>query len=125
MRASFSPSPVFNKGIPLVRCTFVAVSNLSSTKSLLFILSTRSGTGGIVGSVELLKKVWEILKVGGAPLGLVLNPQKCEWSWLRANRDAPSPIVGVPVTPTDEIQMLGVPLGSQEFVEKFVERELL
>ena len=36
--------------------------------------------GGIVGSVELLKKVWEILEVGGAPLGLVLNPQKCEWS---------------------------------------------
>ena len=51
--------------------------------------------GGIVGSVELLKKVWEILKVGGAPLGL--NPQKCEWSWLRANCDAPSPINGVPV----------------------------
>ena len=64
--------------------------------------------GGIVGSVELLKKVWEILKVGGAPLGLVLNPQKCEWSWLRANRDDPSPIEGVPVTPIDEIQISGI-----------------
>ena len=38
--------------------------------------------GGIVGSPELLLKVWEILKAGGEPLGLVLNPQKCEWSWL-------------------------------------------
>ena len=54
---------------------------------------------GIVGSVELLKKVWEILKVGGAPLGLVMNPQKCEWFWLRANCDARSPIDGVPGTP--------------------------
>ena len=54
----------------------------------------------------------------------MLNPQKCEWSWLR-DCDDPSPIEGVPITPTDEIQLLGVPLGSQEFVEKFVKRELL
>src|SRR4051794_27009027 len=70
-------------------------------------------------------KVWDILKVGGVPLGLVLNPQKCEWSWLRADCKLPSPIDGVPITPTDEIQILGVPLGSQEFIEKFVKRELL
>jgi hypothetical protein len=76
--------------------------------------------GGIVGSPELLMK-----KVGGVPLGLVLNPQKCEWSWLRADCKLPSPIDGVPITPTDEIQILGVPLGSQEFIEKFVKRELL
>ena len=53
------------------------------------------------------------------------EPPEAEWPWLRADCDDPSPIVGVPVTLTDEIQMLGVPLGSQEFVEKFVERELL
>ena len=38
--------------------------------------------GGIVGSPELLLKVWEILKTGGVPLGLELNSKKCEWSWL-------------------------------------------
>ena len=81
--------------------------------------------GGIVGSPELLQKVREILKAGGMPLGLELNPTKCEWSWLRADCKLPSPIVGVPVTPTDEIQILGVPLGSQEFIEKFVKRDLL
>ena len=31
--------------------------------------------GGIVGSPELLLKVWEILKAGGEPLGLVVNPR--------------------------------------------------
>jgi len=34
--------------------------------------------GGIVGSPELLLKVWEILKKGGVPLGLELNSKKCE-----------------------------------------------
>ena len=38
--------------------------------------------GGIVGPTDLLLKVWEILKAEGPPLGLVLNPTKCEWSWL-------------------------------------------
>jgi hypothetical protein len=38
--------------------------------------------GGIVGSPELLFKVWDILKTEGPPLGLQLNPTKCEWSWL-------------------------------------------
>jgi reverse transcriptase-like protein len=74
--------------------------------------------GGIVGSPELLMKVWDILKEGGVPLGLVLNPQKCEWSWLRADCKLPSPIDGVPITPTDEIQILGVPLGSQDFIDQ-------
>ena len=38
--------------------------------------------GGIVGDVELLKKVWELLQSRGPELGLHLNPSKCEWSWL-------------------------------------------
>ena len=58
--------------------------------------------GGIVGSVELLKKVWEILKV--APLGLVPRVSRL----LRRTKSK-----------------CGVPLGSQESVEKFVKRELL
>ena len=77
--------------------------------------------GGIVGSPELLLKVWEILKNGGVPLGLELNSKKCEWSWLNPDCNLVCPIDG----PTNEIQMLGVPLGSQEFTEKFVKRDLL
>ena len=81
--------------------------------------------GGIVGSPELLLKVWEILKKGGVPLGLELNSKKCEWSWLNPDCNLVCPIDGVPITPTSEIQILGVPLGSQEFTESFVKRDLL
>ena len=80
--------------------------------------------GGIVGSPELLLKVWEILKKGGVPLGLELNSKKCEWSWLNPDCNLVCPIDGVPITPTSEIQILGVPLGSQEFTESFVKRDL-
>ena len=81
--------------------------------------------GGIVGSPELLLKVWEILKAGGEPLGLVLNPQKCEWSWLDPDCNLESPISNVPITPTDKIQMLGVPLGPESFTDEFVRDSLL
>ena len=78
-----------------------------------------------MGSPELLEKVWGILKVGGEPLGLILNPQKCEWSWLDEDCRRDCPIAGVPITPTDKIQMLGVPLGSETFIDEFVKDSLL
>src|SRR5881275_1993615 len=53
--------------------------------------------GGIVGSPELLLKVWEILKKGGVPLGLELNSKKCEWSWLNPDCNLVCPIDGVPI----------------------------
>src|SRR4051812_14902819 len=81
--------------------------------------------GGIVGSPELLQKVWDILKTEGPPLGLQLNPTKCEWSWLNAECTLPCPLQQVALVPTAEVQMLGVPLGSSGFVEKFVENKLL
>jgi hypothetical protein len=81
--------------------------------------------GGIVGPTDLLLKVWEILKVDGPALGLILNPAKCEWSWLNANCALPCPIDKVELVPTSKIQMLGVPLGSDEFVADYVSRELL
>jgi len=65
-------------------------------------------------------KVWEILKVCG-----FLNPQKCEWSWLNPDCRSECPISGVPITPKDKIQMLGVPLGSESFTEEFVKDSLL
>src|SRR3954466_11578407 len=72
--------------------------------------------GGIVGDVELLRKVWEVLKVRGPPLGLHLNPSKCEWSWLDPSCTSPCPIRldgvseegQVKLVPHSEIQMLGV-----------------
>jgi len=89
--------------------------------------------GGIVGDVELLQKVWDILKSRGPALGLHLNPSKCEWSWLDPSCELPCPIVmvGVPedqqvkLVPHSEIQMLGVPMGSDAFVSDFVEKKLL
>src|SRR2546421_12500374 len=57
----------------------------------------------------------------GVPLGLELNSKKCEWSWLNPDCN----LVCLPITPTSEIQILGVPLGSQEFTESFVKRDLL
>ena len=62
--------------------------------------------GGIVGDVEFLKKVWKLLK---ERLGLILNPSKCEWSWLDPDCKEPCPIEGVAFVPHSEIQMLGAP----------------
>src|SRR6187402_454682 len=81
--------------------------------------------GGIIGDVELLKKVWDLVQTRGPELGLHLNPSKCEWSWLDPNRSDRCPIDGVAFVPHSEIQMLGVPLGCDEFVSKFVEKKLL
>ena len=48
--------------------------------------------GGIVGDVELLTKVWELIKARGPELGLHLNPAKCEWSWLDSSCELPCPV---------------------------------
>jgi hypothetical protein len=48
--------------------------------------------GGIVGDVDLLQKVWDILKTRGPALGLHLNASKCEWSWLDPDCALPCPI---------------------------------
>ena len=73
--------------------------------------------GGIIGDVELLQKVWDLLLTGPA-LGLHLNPSECEWSWLDpACKDAcPIRLAGVSeenqvkLVPHEHIQMLGVPV---------------
>jgi len=48
--------------------------------------------GGIIGDKEMLLKVWDILKADGPDLGMLLNPSKCEWSWLNAECKDPCPI---------------------------------
>jgi hypothetical protein len=65
--------------------------------------------GGIVGSPDLLLKVWEILKTEGPPLGLQLNPTKCEWSWLNSQCSLPCPLPQVALVPTSEVQSLVCP----------------
>ena len=90
--------------------------------------------GGIIGDVELLKKVWDLLQTRGPELSsLHLNPSKCEWSWLDPDCNEPSPIRldgvseadQVKLVPHSQIQMLGVPLGTDVFVSDFVEKRLL
>lgn len=81
--------------------------------------------GGIVGPPEVLLQAWEILKSDGPALGLQLNPAKCEWSWLDGACSLPCPLERVALVPTDEVQMLGVPLGSDGFVSTFVKGKLL
>ena len=51
--------------------------------------------------------------------------RKCEWSWLNAECSSPCPLSQVALVPTSEVQMLGVPLGSDAFVCKLVEGKLL
>ena len=83
-------------------------------------------TRGIVASAPVLLQVWKLLKEKGPPLGLRLNPNKCEWSWLKASATADCPLrdEGVPLVPTDEICILGVPLGSPSFSGSFVKERL-
>jgi len=89
--------------------------------------------GGIIGDVELLKKVWDLLQSRGPALGLHLNSSKCEWSWLDPERKDPCPIKldgvsedgQVKLVPHEHIQMLGVPLGDNIFVTTFVEARML
>ena len=72
-----------------------------------------------------MSKVWKLLLERGPALGLHLNPSKCEWSWLDPERSDPCPIDGVAFVAHSQIQMLGVPLGCDEFVAGFVDKKLL
>lgn len=60
----------------------------------------------------LLMKVWEILKSGGPDLGMLLNAEKCEWSWLNPECNEPCLLELVQLVP-------------DPFVADYVERELL
>src|SRR3982750_344165 len=87
---------------------------------------------GNLASEDKLVQIWYMLLEESPKLGLEVNPGKCEWSWLDPMCKKPCPI-SVPggagnqiaLVPTDEIQMLGVPLGSDEKAAAFVEKKLL
>jgi hypothetical protein len=84
--------------------------------------------GGLVGTSEQLLRAWDLLCDEGPALGLFVNPGKCEWSWLDPACSEECPIVrqasGIQVVPTDEITMLGIPLGSPVFNARYVEYKL-
>ena len=69
----------------------------------------------------------------GPALRLHLNAAKCEWSWLNPRCNDPCPIYleglasekQIQLVPHNEIQMLGVPLGSDDFVASVVQKKLL
>ena len=85
--------------------------------------------GGIIGDVDLLKKVWDLLQSRGPELGLHLNPSK--WLDPQFHDRCPIRLDDVPeenqvkLVPHSQIQMLGVPLGGDVFVSEFVEAKLL
>jgi hypothetical protein len=88
--------------------------------------------GGIISSADTLVAIWNMLLEGSPKLGLELNPTKCEWSWLDPGCIAPCPIhvqggkeKQIELVPTNEIQMLRVPLGSDEKAAAYIEKKLL
>ena len=80
--------------------------------------------GGIVAPTPILLEVWRIPQEKGPALGLFLNPKKCEWSWLNSSNRADCPLKDVDLVPTDQICMLGVPLGSASFSASFINERL-
>ena len=88
--------------------------------------------GGICSTDDNLVAIWNLLCEESPKLGLELNPAKCEWSWLDPQCTKPCPIIvpggrdkQIALVPTDEIQMLGVPLGSDAKAATYVEKKLL
>ena len=68
----------------------------------------------------MLLKVWQILSEGGPSLGIRSVSGLGSTPSVSWKSD-----LGVPITPTDKIQILGVPLGSASFTEEFVKDSLL
>ena len=88
--------------------------------------------GGVISGEKNLVAIWNILLEETPKLCLELNPSKCEWSWLDPNCTKPCPIrvpgdeiQQIELVPRDEIQMLGVPLGSDEKAAAYVEKKLM
>jgi hypothetical protein len=74
--------------------------------------------GNLLGNPEKLLMAWDILSTELPKIGLHLNPNKSEWI-TSSNINGPE---GVPITAKNEIIILGVPLGSNEFCLSFLDR---
>ena len=80
--------------------------------------------GGIIGDVELLRKVWKLLLKCGPALGLHLQP--VQMRVVLARSGALRPLSHrVAFVAHSQIQMLGVPLGCDVFVAGFVDKKFL
>ena len=81
--------------------------------------------GGIIGTPALLQQVWDILRVKGPSIGLILNP-----TWIDGT-DQPCPVMsglepsGMPVVLPEDVCMLGVPMGPVSSASTFVKKKLL
>ena len=73
--------------------------------------------GNLLCSPEKLFKALEILSTELPKIGLHLNPSKSEWI---TSSDIKGP-EGVPITPKDQLIILGVPLGSKEFCLSYLD----
>jgi len=77
--------------------------------------------GARVGSRSDLHRALEIIGEGGGPLGLHLNLPKCELWWPTRTDDwevLPRDIIRVP---NDGVILLGVPIGTEEYVTRAFE----
>ena len=76
--------------------------------------------GGIVADKDTLLKAWKMVTDEGPALGLHLNRDKCEWTWLNPDNQEACPIQGVKLVPRHQADMLGVPLGDEEHSNEYV-----
>ena len=78
--------------------------------------------GTLYGPPSILKEIFDLVKSEGPRYGLTLNDAKCEIWWPNLNLELclrfPPEVIRNDSCGTD---LLGAPLGSQEFAEKFVQ----
>ena len=82
------------------------------------------GCGGIVATPQVLLEAWDILQKKGPELGFILNPMKCEWTWLDSSRADPCPLSAVQLVELDKVDLLGVPFGTK-WSSEYVRSKLL
>jgi len=79
--------------------------------------------GTIIGDVEDVFKVFQLIESEGPAHGLVLNVRKTEIWW--PTRTSPDPIPAeVDRVENAGVKLLGAPIGSREFTTEFVKKKL-
>jgi len=80
--------------------------------------------GTIIGSVEDVHKVFELIQAEGPALGLHLNVKKNEIWW--PNRASPDPFpADVDRVDNAGVKLLGAPIGTKAFTTDFVQKKLV
>ena len=80
--------------------------------------------GTIIGSVEDVHKVFELIQAEGPALGLHLNVKKNEIWW--PSRASPDPFpADVDRVDNAGVKLLGAPIGTKAFTTDFVQKKLV